>query len=50
MDFERKIEKKNKTRKNSYTRPLYITDPKYGPRDHEIRSFCQFLTQIGDFL
>jgi hypothetical protein len=30
MDFEQKFEKKFKTRKNSYTGPLCITDPEYG--------------------
>ncbi len=27
-----------KTHKNSYTRPLWITDPQYGGHDHKILS------------
>jgi hypothetical protein len=38
-----------KTYKNSYTRPLCITNPKYGGHDQEIRSFGQFLLQTSDF-
>jgi hypothetical protein len=37
-----------KTRENSNTRPLCITDLKYGGHDQEIRSFGQFLPQTGD--
>jgi hypothetical protein len=33
MDFERKIKI---LKKNSYTRPLFITDLEYGGHDHEI--------------
>jgi hypothetical protein len=38
-----------KTRKNSYMRPLCITDLKYGGHDQEIRSFGEFLPQNVDF-
>jgi hypothetical protein len=38
-----------KTRKTSYTRPLWTTDLQYGVHDQEIRSFNQFLPQTGDF-
>jgi hypothetical protein len=36
-----------KTCKNSYTRPLWITDPQYGGNDQEISSFGQFLPQTN---
>jgi hypothetical protein len=38
-----------KTRKNSYTAPLWITDTEYQGHDHEIHSFDQFLSQAVDF-
>jgi hypothetical protein len=38
-----------KSRKNSYTEPVCITDPEYGGHDKEIQSFSQFLPQIDDF-
>jgi hypothetical protein len=38
-----------KTCKNSYTWPLYITDPQYGVQDQHILSFGQFLAWTGDF-
>jgi hypothetical protein len=47
-DFERKFDF-FKTRKYSYTRPLYVTNPEYGAHDQEIRSFGQFLSQTDDF-
>jgi hypothetical protein len=49
MDFERKFDF-FKTRKNSYTRAICITDREYVSHDQEIWSFGQFLSQIGDFL
>jgi hypothetical protein len=48
MDFEQKFDFL-KTHKNSYMRPLCITDPQYGGDNKEIRSFYQFLPQTGDF-
>jgi hypothetical protein len=41
MDFEWKFEF-FKSHKNSYTGPLYITDPEYGGHDEEIWSFRQY--------
>jgi hypothetical protein len=37
-----------KTHKNSYMRPLCITDSEYVGYDQEMRSFGQFLPQTGD--
>jgi hypothetical protein len=48
MDFERKFDF-FKTRKNSYTGPLCITNPEYGGHDHEILSFGHILPQTSDF-
>jgi hypothetical protein len=48
MDFEQKFDFL-KTHKNSYMRPLCITDLQYGDDNKEIRSFYQFLPQTGDF-
>jgi hypothetical protein len=49
LDFDPKLEKKFKTRKNIYTSPLCVTDPKCGLYDLEIRSFEKFLLQTGTF-
>jgi hypothetical protein len=38
-----------KTRENSNTRPLCITDLKYGDHDQEILSYGPFLPQTGNF-
>ena len=38
-----------KTRKNTYMRPLWITDLQYGVHDQEIQNFGPFLPQTGDF-
>jgi hypothetical protein len=37
-----------KTRKTSYMRPLWITDPQYRGYDKEIWSFGRFLIETGD--
>jgi hypothetical protein len=38
-----------KTRKNSYTWLLCVTDLEYGGHDHEIQSFGYFMAQTDDF-
>jgi hypothetical protein len=48
MDFKRKF-KIFKPHKNSYMRPLCITDPEYGGHDQKIYSLGRFLQQSGDF-
>jgi hypothetical protein len=48
LDFESKFENFI-THKNLYTRPLCVTNPKYGPQGQEIRIFSQFLPQTSVF-
>jgi hypothetical protein len=48
MNFERKI-KKFKTHKNSYTGPLWITDPQYCGHDQEIRSLGPVFPKLEIF-
>jgi hypothetical protein len=48
MSFEWKVDF-FKTHENSYTGPLCINDLEYGGHGQEIRIFCQFLPQTGDF-
>jgi hypothetical protein len=48
VDYEQKFDF-FKTRKNSSTGPLCITDPEYGGYDKEIRCFSQFTTEADDF-
>jgi hypothetical protein len=38
-----------KTRKNSYTGPLCLTNSEYGGHDQEIQCFGQFMPQTGNF-
>jgi hypothetical protein len=48
VDYEQKFDF-FKTRKNSYTGPLCITDLEYRGYDHEIWCFGQFMPKTGDF-